>query len=418
MVSSHSDIKENSPLYQGWMIAIGASLAIMVSFGVRSAFGTIIEPLEREFGWSRSEISSIAAVNLVLYGLMQPIVGKIVDRYGGRVVLSLSVLLVGGGVVWIAFAKEIWELYMAYGVVVALGIGLASPVSVSAAVSPWFDRKRGMAISVANSGSPLGQLIFVPLCMWLILNYSLGFGFLAIGAALCFVVFPIVATLLRTPNNTQLQGRASSGALEEHTPLSTAMRSRVFWILAVAMLVCGYSSAGVVITHLIPHASNMGISPMTSAYALAFIGSANFVGVIVTGYLGDRFGRVFPLPVLFVIRGVAHILILTADGSGALFMASIIYGVTHSATMTTTAAIIGDRFGRRSVGTLYGFMLLGHQLAAGLGALLGGYDFDINANYSLTFISASVISILAAVVCLGLRKEMVAIYKASELSAR
>lgn len=403
-LSEPPSLTEGNIFYGGWFIALGACVAIAVSFGVRSAFGTVITPLEFEFGWSRIDITTAASINLLLYGVCQPAVGGLVDRYGGRWILTTSIILISVGTYWLGHITSLWELYVAYGVVIGLGIALASPVSVSAAVAPHFSRHRGMATSIANAGSPIGQLVFVPLAMFLILYFGFSDGFSRLGLGLLVVALPItIALFIYARGYSTRVGQGSEECLEK-TSLKSASQTRIFWILVLAMLVCGYTSAGVTITHIIPYAACIGISPMVGATGLALIGLANFVGVMVTGYLGDRVGREPILAVLFAIRAVSHILVLASDNEALFLFAAVIYGSTHSATMTTTAAIIGDRFGRHSVGLLYGWLLLGHQIFAALGAFVGGMDYELNASYTVTFSSAVLLSLIASLTSLTIWK--------------
>lgn len=408
-------MNESSIRYRGWLIAVGASLAIFASFGIRSAFSTIIDPLEQKFLGSRADISAIGALNLLLYGLAQPFVGYAVDRFGGRLILAASVLFLGVGIVVTGLATEIWHVYIAYGVLVAIGIALATPVSVSATVSPWFEQRRGLAISVANSGSPLGQLILVPVSMWLVLSYGLASGYLMLGIGLTVITFPLVLWLVRAPGEADsgsISAARSASPADASAQLSanSALKTGVFWILAIGMLICGYSSAGVVITHLVPHSLCIGVAPMAGAAALALVGGTNFLGVMSTGYLTDRIGRVGPLATLFLIRGVSHLMIYFAGDETALLIAAAIYGFTHSATMSTTAALIADYFGKRNVGLLYGYMLLGHQVAAAAGAYFGGLAFDRSGNYTFAFESAAFLSFGAAVTALLLYRKPVLAY--------
>jgi predicted MFS family arabinose efflux permease len=209
------------------------------------------------------------------------------------------------------------------------------------------------------------------------------------------------------PSVGRPDGPAEAGTVAQ------ALRTPTFWLLSFGMLVCGYGSAGVVITHLVPHCSSLGLPPMIGATALALIGATNFIGMLVTGHVMDRVGRILPLATLFLIRGVSHVMILTAANETMLLLASAIYGFTHSATMSATAALIGDYFGKRKVGSIYGYMMLGHQVAAAVGAYLGGVTFDLQGNYLFSLVSAGALSVVAAgTSCLLLRGRKNALFRA------
>jgi MFS family permease len=190
-------------LHYAWIMLLLCFLGLLAAQGVRLSFGAFIEPWERTFQVDRSVVSFVSFLSFVVYGLAQPFVGRLVDRYGIRRVLSLSVLLVGVGLLATAFARTPLQLMLIYGVIASLGFGGASGVVASVAVTTWFETRRGLAFGIVEAGFAVGQLVLVPTSLLLIQAWGWQRTMIALGLGLSLVIFPLLLLLLRRPRSAR-----------------------------------------------------------------------------------------------------------------------------------------------------------------------------------------------------------------------
>src|SRR5262245_41752757 len=184
-------------IHYAWVVVAVTFVAMLAGSGVRSSFGVYVKPLEAEFGWDRATISGVAALSLLVYGLAQPLIGRLVDQFGTRLVMTGSLLLLGLGAFATALVHELWQLYLTYGVVVSLAAGGPAPVSIAAIAARWFAARRGLVVGIGTAGISAGQLSLVPVAMWLTVMLDWRASYIALAALLCLVTAPLVWLLLR-----------------------------------------------------------------------------------------------------------------------------------------------------------------------------------------------------------------------------
>jgi MFS family permease len=409
--------RQGGGLHYAWVIAGVTFLALLAASGVRSSFGVFIKPLEQDFGWERGVIALAAAISLLIYGASGPLAGRLVDRYGPRRVLALSVLLCGAGALLSATVTRLWHLYLWAGVLSAVGAGGAALVTGSAIAARWFDQRRGLMIGIAGAGTSAGQLLFIPLAMGLTLSLGWRSSFVWMGAILIFLIFPVCAWLLRddpaekglrpygaTPPGPTGGAGAAGLALERRTAVSEAARSPDFWYLAGGFLICGYTSNGMIGTHVVPYAVDRGLGEMTAAAALGLMGAMNVVGTLASGYLCDRFGKKVPLACFYFFRGVSILYLIAVDTPLSMNLWAVLFGLNYISTVPPTSTLTADLFGRLSVGVLFGWIFLSHQVGAAAGAWIGGRLFDTTGSYTAAFLSAAVLAFVAAGLSLMIRE--------------
>ncbi|MBX5490421.1 MAG: MFS transporter [Chloroflexi bacterium] len=399
-------------LHYAWVVVGLVSLAIFVASGLRGSFGVFLKPLEAEFGWDRAATSGIAAVSMLAYGAAQPLVGRLIDSWGPRRVLTGSLLLLGAGSLATAAGQALWQIYLSYGLVVSLASGGPAPVSTSAIAARWFQTHRGLVVGLGMSGMAAGQLVLIPATMGLIVAFGWRVGYAALAALVCLVVVPLVWLLVRddpaekrlAPFGTsrQQQDGAASGPLAGLSVVAATRRS-AFWLLTASFFMCGYSTTGLVSTHLVPHAIEHGVPELAAASALGLMGAVNVLGAIVAGYVCDRYGRRVPLALTYVLRGVSLLWLMLVRDAAALHLFAVLFGVTFIATVPPTAALIADQFGRRSAAEIFGWIFVAHQIGSALGAGLGGWLYQLAGDYQAAFFSGAVACFLAAGLVLALR---------------
>jgi MFS family permease len=399
-------IETRKPLYYGWILLIAVVFVMLAGSGIRAVFGVFIKPIEAEFGWTRQQLSGAAALSLFVLGAVGPMVGWLADIWGPRRVMLLSTVTLGIGTVLASFTGHLWQLYASAGVLMAMGAGGLGMATSATIAARWFVARRGLILGILGGAMSAGQMLIVPLSMVIIRLYGWRASFLWLGIGVLLLALPVIFAFVRDdPKDKGLQpygagtasGKAFGGVVDERrVPVSEAMGIPAFWLLASTFFVCGYTSNGLVLTHLIPHAAEHGFSEMHAAQALGLMGAMNIVGTVLSGWICDRFGRKGPLAFYYGVRGLSLIFLLYVWNVPSLHIFAAIFGLNYISTVPPTTTLTANIFGRLSVGALSGWIYFSHQVGSAIGAWAGGAIFDVTGSYSWAFLSASVMAFIAA----------------------
>src|SRR5262245_23233924 len=406
-------------LHPAWIVLGAVTICLLASSGLRSTFAVYIKPIEAETGWSRSALSIAAAISLLLLGACGPLAGRLADRWGPRRVIVASLLLLGAGGIAMSFVHSLWALYLTAGIITAIGSGGAALSTGSAVVARWFQTHRGTAIGFAAGGLSAGQLIVIPLASWIVVAHGWRASALWLGAGLLVTVVPLAAWFVRnTPEERGVRpfgtvGQALTAAqvqAEQHSgrvSVVEAAQTLPFWLLMGTFFVCGYTSVGMVGTHFIPHALDHNFTVMQASVALSVMGAMNIVGTIGSGWLCDRVGRRIPLAIFYFVRGLSLIFLLYVWNVPSLHFWAAIFGLNYISTVPPTTTLTANIYGRFSVGELSGWIFFAHQVGAALAAALAGWVYEWTGSYGPAFVSAALISFLAAGMALMIREQPV-----------
>lgn len=398
--------------HYAWVVVALTGLVLLASAGIRTAPQALITPLEREFGWPRDQISFAVALSILWFGLGGPVAGTLVDKLGLRRMMVVGLLLIVLGLAALLMLASLWQLHLFWGVMVGVGTGMIANVLAATVAARWFRRHRGVVVGALSAAAAAGQLVFLPGMM--ALNDTVGWrGALLVAAgAIAVLVLPVWALMHEHPNTLGLRPygetadsppeTAPAGApAEERTPLSQAARTRDFWLLAGSFFVCGYTTNGLVGTHLLPHALEHGFEGTLAASALGLMGLMNVVGTLGSGWLSDRFDNRVLLAAYYGFRALSLLFLPWVADFNGLLIFSIVYGLDWIATVPPTINLTAQRFGRHSVGVLYGWIFFAHMVGAALAAYLGGLLRVHLGDYTLAFISAATLGFIASVLALG-----------------
>ena len=190
-------------------------------------------------------------------------------------------------------------------------------------------------------------------------------------------------------------------------PVSEAMQVPAFWLLAGTFFVCGYTTGGLILTHLVPHAADHGFLEMEAAQALGVMGAMNILGTVASGWVCDRYGRKGPLAFYYALRGVSLLFLLYVWNLPSLELFAALFGLNYISTVPATTAMTVNIFGKYSIGALSGWIYFSHQFGAALGAAAGGWIFQSTGSYAWAFISGALLAFLAALMALAIREEPV-----------
>jgi MFS family permease len=405
-------------VHYAWVVLGVLVVTLIAAGGLRSTFGVFIKPIEAEFGWSRTSLSIAAALSLLVFGAVAPLAGRMADLWGARVVFTASLGLLGIGALASAFVTQLWHVYIASGVLMAVGAGGGTLTSAVPLIARWFDKHRGLVMGIAGAAMSAGQLVMIPLATWLTLTLGWRQSYIWLGLGLVVLILPLGAALLRNdPRDKGLEpyGAAPTASMphgsflpsDGRVSITEAAQVPAFWLLVGSYFICGYTSSGLVGTHLIPHAVEHGFSEMAAAQALGVMGATSILGAIASGWICDRFGRKGPLAWYYLFRGLSLLFLLVVWDVPSLHLFAAILGLNWFSTVPPTTTLTANIFGRHSVGELSGWIFLAHQVGAALAASLGGWIHDLTGSYAWAFISAALLAFVAAGLTLGIREEPV-----------
>ena len=385
------------------VVALGF-LALALAYTARAVLGLAMPIWEEQMDWSRSYVSNVAAIALLVMAVVAPASGFLLDRKGLRFTLLIGLIAVCLSSIIISVAESRWLLFIGFGVIGGVGFGIVATHVVAAAVARVYPHKVGLASGIATSGSTAGQFIFVPLIAVLLASFSWRWGFvgIAIGTALLIpLVWFVPDDRVSVPS---MSGEDKSDGWRAE--LAKLLQSPVFHLLFWSYLICGYTTSGVIETHLLPYAAYCGFAPLPSATAYGLLSAVNLVGMIGVGWLTDRMNRPLLLGCIYLIRGLTFWLLLNVGTSyETLLLFAVIFGAVDYSTVPVTTSLVASHLGLRTVGFVMGLLTAGHQIGAAVGASLGGYFYAMNATYDLVWISSIALAMIAGLLVFLVRSE-------------
>ena len=402
--------------HYAWIVVAVTFISLLVAQSVRAAPGVIITSLESEFGWTRTEISLAVSLSILTFGLGGPLGGTLIDRYGPRLVMLVGDLLIVLGLAGLLFARDLWLVYLLWGIPIGIGTGAVGGVLGAAVALRWFRANRGVVIGAFGAATSAGQLIFVPAMAGLTVTEGWRWAVGLVLVACAAILVPIFAFMRDRPEDLGAKpvGEAAtvSAAVRAEdrrtTPMHAAMRTHDFWLLAASFFVCGYTSNGLVGTHLIPHAVEHGFTAVTAASAVALLGSMNIVGTLASGWLTDRYDNRKLLAAYYGFRALSLFALPLIYDVQWLLLFALVYGLDWIATVPPTANLVASLYGRASVGTIYGWIFFSHMIGAAVAAFAGGFFRDLLGDYHLMFVSAGIMGFIAVALALRISTSAVA----------
>ena len=380
-------------LFYGWWIVIGATLGWALNGGVYFyGFGTFFLPLQSTFGVGRAAISGAISLSRMETGLLGPIGGFLVDRFGPRRIMLFGVALQGTGFILLSQVTTIYQFYVVFVLLVAFGGGLGFAQPLMAAVANWFIRRRGLAFGIATSGIGLGGFI-VPGLAWIITTYGWRVAFVFSGLTTWAVGIPIALLMRHRPEQ---YGYLPDGAAPQEVDFTArqALKTSAFWLLGVAFALRVMVSGSMVI-HLVPFMQDSGISTGIAALALGSLAVTSVVGRLGFGWLGDRFGRKQMVMLALVLMTLSMFVVSLATATWHIAVFFVLYAPAYGGLASMMHALRGDYFGRTAFATITGFMST--LMAAGtiIGPFFAGYVYDTTGSYRIAFATFAFASLLS-----------------------
>ncbi|WP_031214717.1 MFS transporter [Mesorhizobium sp. LSJC285A00] len=390
-------------------------LCLLIAAGLRSAPSVMMLPLDKSFGWGRDTVSIAAAIGIFLYGLTGPFAAALMERIGLRRTLLASLVIMSGSTALSLLMTEPWHLFLTWGVFSGIGSGAVATVLGATIVNRWFKTNRGLVMGLMSASSATGLLVFLPL----LASLAQSGGWQPVATAVSIAtacLLPLVWLLV--PERPASIGMVRYGAGADDVPpvspasqgnflahtlntLRRAAGTRVFWYLFATFFICGFTTNGLVGTHLISFCGDMGIPEVQAAGLLSLMGIFDLIGTTLSGWLTDRFDPRKLLGVYYGIRGLALIYLPYSGFSAtSLIIFAVLYGLDWIATVPPTLRLANEAFGDRSGPIVFGWIVAGHQVGAATAAAFGGTMRELQGNYELAFLIAGMTASVAA--CLSL----------------
>ncbi len=412
----NSEKKNGAGVFYGWYVIGALFFSMFLGVGVRQGFGIFVETWEREFGVSVATISIAASVGWLVNGVSQVFFGRLVDLFGGRIVIAIGLIAMGIGAMGIAAVGNVFGLIALYGLAVSFASGALSGGPPGVVAVRWFQRNRGKAMSLLASGGSIGGLLFIPFLTYLLIWTDWRTSWLIAGAIILVLGAPVVWLVVRndpkdlgqTPDGSQ-RGSQSSYTGPQDTPLEAKTWTQPFrtgpmWQLSLGFLVCGITT-GSISVHYVRWAISEDIRPETAALAFGLLSGINALGVITIGSWSDKIERRLLLGAVYLIRGIAFLILILLPGSAALWGFAIAGGASWLATVPLTTGLTADVYGIRHLGTLVGLISMAHQIGGALAVYLFGLVFDLWGTYDPAFAAGAISLAIAGIVSLTIREK-------------
>jgi predicted MFS family arabinose efflux permease len=397
------------------LVVVGITfISLLAAAGVRSAPGVLIIPWEKAFGWDRSTVSLAAGIGIFLYGLMGPFAAALMQTIGVRRTMAGALTLMSLSAVLSLFMHEPWQLIATWGVLSGLGSGCVALVLAATIVNRWFVTHRGLAMGVLSASTATGNLVFLPILA--ALSESGGWQAVVIAVAVATAALvPLVLLLL--PERPSAIGAVPYGTVEGAqvpepqapanpvrlalSTLAMAAQNRNFWLLFATFFICGFTTNGLIGTHLISMCGDYAIPAVSAASLMAAMGLFDLAGTTASGWLTDRFDSRWLLFFYYALRGLSLIYLPFSDFTFyGLSLFAVFYGLDWIATVPPTLRLTTQSFGDRAAPIVFGWIAAGHQVGAATAAFSAGVLRETFGTYFEALMIAGAAGLVAAVLSL------------------
>ncbi|MGO4369244.1 MFS transporter [Paenibacillus sp. 2TAB19] len=415
--SAGQDAVKRPRFYYGWIIVFLTFATLLVSAGIRSLPSILLVPFQEEFGWSRGGISSVISIGIFLYGLVGPFSAALLLRFGIRKVVISSLAVLAASLAATPYIQSLWQFELLWGLVSGLATGMMANVLGVTVSNLWFVERKGLIIGLLTASAATGQLLFLPLFAKMTADFGWRY---AIYTAIAGILIVLVAVIFWMKNHPYDVGAAPYGSDQIVKPpvfsenlflaplrsLRLAMKNLTFWLLAGTFFFCGFSTNGLIGTHLIAACGDHGMLEVTAAGLLAMMGLFDLFGTTISGWLSDRFDSRWLLFWYYGLRGLSLLFLPYAlGGSPAMLVVfAVFYGLDWIATVPPTAKLAGQTFGKEKSGMVFGWIVVAHQIGASTAAYGAGVMRDWFGSYSQAFVIAGFVCFAAALMAVRIRK--------------
>ena len=410
----------SSSIFFGWWIVIASTFGFALNAGLYFyGFGSFFIPLQETFNVGRASLSGAFALARLETGLLGPIEGYVVDRFGPRKIMLLGVFMQGLGFIILSRVNTITEFYIVFVFLLALGSALGFSQPLLAVLANWFINKRGLVMGIATSGIGIGGL-FVPILAWIIVTSGWRPAMIFAGVVTWVAGIPLALVMRHRPeqygylpdgasvHNATIDVANDHDSSNDQEPeleftARQALRTKAFWLLGIAFSLRVMVSGSMVI-HLIPYLEDSGMSKELAALALGSLAMTSVIGRLGFGWLGDRFDRKNMVLVALAVMGFSMLILAFATRTWHIVAFFILYAPSYGGLAAMMHAIRGDYFGRTAFATISGFMATLMAVGTIIGPVFAGYVFDVTGSYRIAFITFGIATFAALALIVATKK--------------
>ena len=384
------------------LIVFCCSMVLLFSMGMRQSFGLFQSPISQAFGVGISAFSFSLALQNLIWGITQPFVGAIADKFGSGRVIAIAAFFQALGLFWLANADQIWELHASAGILIGItGSGTTWAVLLSVIARNVPESKRTLFFGIGGSVGTGGQILLAPLNQFNISQFGWVNALLILGVLISLIV-PL-AYVLRGKTEDHSAGRQQAETLLQI--LNRARQHSGYLYLTAGFFVCGFHVM-FVMAHLPTFLKSHDMPPWLFGTAISLIGITNLIGTFTFGYLGDKYSKKYLLSTLYFLRSIViSIFLIFPVSVTSVLVFCFLIGFLWLATVPLTNALVGQLFGLKYLATLAGIVFCSHQVGSFASILLGGYLFDSTGSYTIVWQIAVVLGIVAALLHLPINEK-------------
>lgn len=396
--------KSQRGIFYGWVIVAVGFIILLLESGCLYSYGVFFTELCADLGWSRAVVSGAYSLFMICLGVFSFVAGRLNDRYGPRLTLIISIIIMGAGYALMSIVAAPWQLYVFYGLMAGGGYSFCY-LPIASTVSRWFVDKRGVALGVTTAGVGAGILIMAPFAQALISKFDWRISCLILAGLLVLIALPLSRLMRLDPCEKGLQpyGVEKIAAGQQNTaPLSNridftlkqALGTEAFWLLFV-MYMFYILPLQMVMVHLKAYATDVGIVPMIAATLIGFIGGGSILGRVIMGRVSDKIGRKASFFIAYLLLAVMMLWVIKARQPWQFYLFSFVFGFGYGNCDILFPAIIGDYFGMKFHGNIFGMISLAIAPCGAIGPLLAGYISDIMGSYNIAIVAGAAVPFIA-----------------------
>lgn len=396
-------------VFYGWWVLAVAFAGEMFAIGSTTyAFGLFVKPLSAEFGVDRATVNTGLMLFIVGMGVLAPLLGRLLDRHPVRVLMPIGALAMGAGLAGIAVAPSLAVMALCILLPVSAGAVLIGPLTANTLAARWFERRRGLALGIVAVGTSAGGALLVPLIGLTMERFGWRGALAVQGALIAGVVGLLAALVVRgfprelglVPDGADNPTAGAQSAAAEWTAART-LRERDFWCIALAVGLTFAVNQSALIS-LVPYATDRGFALAQAQWLVSALAACSILGKLALGALADRVDKRWLLLVVIAAIALEQLALLLAPGFTTLLIVCGLAGFASGGTLPVWAALIGERFGARSFGTVMGLMNPVNMVASLVAIGFIGRSFDATGSYDLAFRVFLGVAALAAVTALAI----------------
>ena len=394
-------------IFYGYVIVAAALLMAIAMWGARFSFGVFFSPVLEEFGWTRAATSGGFSLTWVFTGLLSILVGRLNDKFGPRLIMTIAGFLVGLGYLFMSRLSSLWQLYFFYGFI---SIGMSAVlVPTLSTVARWFVKMRAFMTGIVLAGTGIALMVIVPAANQAIMKYGWRTAYLFVGMVVILIVVTAAQFLRRDPSQLGRlpygyvgQSASATGAEISGLSFREALRTHQVWLISLVYF-CTYFIYNILLVHTVIYATGEGLASTQAVGVMALLGAAGIAGRMLMGLFADRIGNKQTMVMGAGLMVVTLFWLLMAKELWMLLLFGIVFGFGHGGMATMESPIVAHIFGMRSHGVILGLVFFSDTLGGATGPFLAGYLFDVTDSYRFAFVLCAILGVVNWIAILFIR---------------